>query len=53
MGDPDRGNLFSAWFLSGFGEVAELGASLIHLGFCSSVGRPMLLLGMVSQVSFQ
>ena len=27
MRDPDRGNLFSAWFLSSFGGAAELGAS--------------------------
>lgn len=46
MGDPDRGNLFSAWFLCGFGEATELGASPIHLGICPSVGRPVLLLGM-------
>ena len=39
------GNLFSAWFLLGFGEVVELGASPILLGICLSVGGPVLLLG--------
>lgn len=46
MGGPDRGNLFSAWFLSGFGGAVELGASPVVLGICPSVGRPVLLLGM-------
>lgn len=45
MGDPDRGNLFSAWFLSGLGEAAEQGASPILLSTCPCVGRRVLLLG--------
>lgn len=44
MGDPDRGNLFSAWFLFGFGETAELRTSPTPLSICPSVGRPVLLL---------
>ena len=48
------GNLFSAWFLLGFGEVAELGASPILLGICLSEWGPLLLLegGTVCQLSF-
>lgn len=45
MGDPDRGNLFSAWFLSSLGEASKLGASHILLGICPSVGRSVLFLG--------
>ncbi|KAK2116036.1 hypothetical protein P7K49_006662 [Saguinus oedipus] len=46
MDNPDRGNLFSAWVLLGFGEAAELSACPMLLGICPSVGRPVLLLGM-------
>lgn len=46
MGDSEGGNLFSAWFPSGFGEAAELGTSSILLGIFRSVGRPVLFLGM-------
>lgn len=46
MDNPDRGNLFSAWVLLGFGEAADLGACPMLLGICHSVGRPVLLLGM-------
>lgn len=45
MGDPDRGNLFSAWFVFGFGEAVELVARAIPLSICPRVGRPALLLG--------
>lgn len=47
MGDPDWGNLLSAWFVFGFGEAAELGARPIPLSICPRVGRPALLLGSV------
>lgn len=54
MGDPDRGNLFSAWFLFVFGEAAKLDASPILLSICPGVGRPETLLGSrVCQLSFQ
>lgn len=52
MGDPERGNLFSAWFLSGFGEGANLGASLVLLGIYPSSGGPVLLLGWSLPVLF-
>lgn len=43
MGDPDRGNLFSAWFLFGLGEVAKLGAGPPTTVPLSRLGRPVLL----------
>lgn len=45
MGDPDRGNWFSAWFLFGSGEAAELHTSPTPLSICPSVGGPVLRLG--------
>ena len=52
MRDPDRGNLFSAWFLSSFGGAAELGASPTA-GHLSQGRKTSTSLGWICQLSFQ